>query len=104
MDMPLPKLYEFIEKQEVRISKLEKELSERQSPDPLPAIVPIKKAAEILGKTPNAIRIAISQGRLKSVKKGKNHYFETQYLMDWMAGKVDSKPKEDPSEILVSSR
>lgn len=48
--------------------------------------VDINGAAEITSKSPNALRVQISQGNLKSVKRGSRHYFEREYLERWLAG------------------
>jgi hypothetical protein len=55
----------------------------------LPKYVEINEAAKIVSKTPNALRVQISLGNLKSIKKGSRHYFEREYLEDWIAGKLN---------------
>lgn len=49
--------------------------------------VDINGAAKILSKSPNAIRVQVSLGNLKSFKKGSRNYFEVDYLENWLAGK-----------------
>jgi hypothetical protein len=58
---------------------------------PLSKYVDINGAAEITSKTPNALRVQISLGNLKSIKKGSRHYFDREYLEHWIVGDVDSK-------------
>jgi hypothetical protein len=62
--------------------------------NPLPKTAPqtkyvdINGAAEITSKTPNALRVQISLGNLKAIKKGSRLYFEREYLERWIAGEV----------------
>ncbi|WP_288882558.1 helix-turn-helix domain-containing protein [Pedobacter panaciterrae] len=50
--------------------------------------VDMKGAAEITSKSPNALRVQISLGKLKSIKKGSRHYFEREYLEKWLSGNL----------------
>ncbi|UCS94841.1 hypothetical protein KZP23_07480 [Echinicola marina] len=86
-----------------KVEKLERQLSQKQAPVKLPRIIPMAKAVELTGRSANALRIQISQGNLKSIKKDGYHYFDTEYLLSWMEGKTGA-PKKDSSEILVASR
>ncbi|MFC4212146.1 hypothetical protein ACFOWA_13180 [Pedobacter lithocola] len=52
----------------------------------LPKYVDINGAAEITSKSPNALRIQISLGNLKSIKKGTRNYFDREYLENWISG------------------
>jgi hypothetical protein len=56
----------------------------------LSRFVNTKGAAELTGKTTNAIRVQISLGNLKSIKKGSRHYFEREYLEQWILGSVNN--------------
>ena len=58
---------------------------------PLSKYVDINGAADITSKTPNALRVQISLGNLKSIKKGSRHYFDREYLEHWIAGDLDKK-------------
>ena len=57
----------------------------------LPKYVNIHEAAKIAGKTENALRVQVSLGKLKSIKKGNRHYFERDYLERWIAGETDER-------------
>lgn len=57
---------------------------------PISKYVDINGAAEVTGKTPNALRVQISLGNLKSNKKGSRHYFERSYLEQWLSGAVNN--------------
>lgn len=61
------------------------QISEAQQKE-LPKHVDINGASVITSKTPNALRVQISLGNLKSTKKGSRHYFEREYLERWIAG------------------
>jgi hypothetical protein len=61
----------------------------------LTKFVDINGAAEITSKTPNALRVQISLGNLKSTKKGSRHYFEREYLEKWIAGEQNVKGASD---------
>ena len=50
--------------------------------------VDINGASDITSKSPNALRVQISLGNLKSTKKGSRHYFEREYLERWISGNV----------------
>ena len=52
-----------------------------------PKYVDVNGAAKILSKSPNAIRVQVSLGNLKSFKKGSRNYFDVEYLESWLAGK-----------------
>ncbi|OAQ42108.1 hypothetical protein A5893_03055 [Pedobacter psychrophilus] len=56
----------------------------------LPKYVNINEGAKIVSKSPNALRVQISLGNLKSIKKGSRHYFEREYLENWISGKLDN--------------
>lgn len=56
----------------------------------LPKYVDINGAAVITSKTPNALRVQISLGNLKSIKKGSRNYFDREYLENWISG-VETK-------------
>ncbi|RZJ78514.1 MAG: hypothetical protein EOO20_27780 [Chryseobacterium sp.] len=63
------------------------------SPSTLPKYVDIKGAADITSKTPNALRVQISCGNLKSIKRGSRHYFERDYLEKWISGETAETKK-----------
>lgn len=52
----------------------------------LPKYVDINGASEITSKSPNALRVQISLGNLKAIKKGSRNYFDREYLENWIAG------------------
>jgi hypothetical protein len=58
-----------------------------KTPIEKPKYVDINGAAKILSKSPNAIRVQMSLGNIKSFKKGSRNYFEVEYLENWLAGK-----------------
>jgi hypothetical protein len=61
------------------------------SPQQLPKFVDINGAAVITSKSPNALRIQISLGNLKSVKRGSRHYFDREYLENWLSGNQEDR-------------
>jgi hypothetical protein len=61
----------------------------KQERSELKKFVDINGAAEITSKSPNALRVQISLGNLKSIKKGARHYFERSYLEAWLTGSVN---------------
>ena len=48
--------------------------------------VDIHGASQITHKSANALRVQISLGNLFSIKKGNRHYFERDYLEQWIIG------------------
>ena len=76
-----------------KIDRLESLISSLATPSspPLSKHVDINGAAVITSKTPNALRVQISLGNLKSIKKGSRHYFEREYLERWIAGDQHEK-------------
>jgi len=76
-----------------KIDRLELLISNLSAPSTLPSskYVDINGAAEITSKSPNALRVQISLGNLKSIKKGSRHYFEREYLENWIAGYDNKK-------------
>jgi hypothetical protein len=69
-----------------KIEKIERVLSEKYEVETLPEIIPIKKAAEIAGKTPNALRVQISIGNLNCIRKGGRIFFNTKEFLGWLRG------------------
>ena len=53
--------------------------------------VDINGAAIITSKTPNALRVQVSLGNLKAVKKQSRLYFEREYLERWIAGETSEE-------------
>lgn len=75
-----------------RLERIENILANQPSPtNAQPKYVDINGAAAITSRTPNALRVQISLGNLKSIKKGSKHYFEREYLEKWIAGDFDKK-------------
>ncbi|MBB6327110.1 hypothetical protein FHS59_002738 [Algoriphagus iocasae] len=72
--------------------------SNGQKSEPLPPTIPLKKAAEISGKTPNALRVQISIGNLKCMHRGSRIYLDTDYFQRWLRG--EDEPESNPLEIL----
>ncbi len=62
-----------------------------KSTTPLPRYIPMKEAEKVAGKSANALRVQISLGKLKSIKKGSRHYFDREYLENWIAGNVNEE-------------
>ena len=82
-----------------KVDKLEKAFNaQRKAPEPLPTTIPLKKAAEISGKTPNALRVQISLGNLKCLHRGSRVYLDTEYFQRWLRG--EDEPGNDPRDIL----
>lgn len=82
-----------------KVSRIEaalvaKELAQEQ----LPPTIPLKKAALLSGKTPNALRVQISLGKLKCHHIGSRIYLDTAYFQGWLRG--EEELKSDPREIL----
>ncbi len=50
--------------------------------------VAMKEAERITSKSANALRVQISLGNLRSIKKGSRHYFEREYLEKWIVGDI----------------
>ena len=78
---------------EQRLERIEQALKigdQMASHDQQPTFVDINGAAEILGRSANAIRILLSAGKLVAIKQGGNrNYFEREYLEKWMRGEVE---------------
>lgn len=54
---------------------------------------PLQKAAEFLGKTPNAIRVMVCKNQIKHIKKGGKLYFKSSDLIDYLeSGRVEKEP------------
>lgn len=70
----------------------------QDKPESLPPTIPLKKAAEISGKTANALRVQISLGNLKCLHRGSRIYLDTKYFERWLRG--EDEPENDPREIL----
>ncbi len=81
-----------------KVNKIEASLSKEQAQEPLPPTIPLKKAAEISGKTPNALRVQISIGNLKCMHRGSRIYLDTDYFQRWLRG--EDEPESNPLEIL----
>lgn len=71
-----------------RIESMLAELLARDGATTVPTkYVDMKGASVITGKSPNALRVQISLGNLKSFKKGTRHYFEREYLEQWIVNR-----------------
>lgn len=82
----------FIGKMFNKIERIEDILSNTQSnQQELPKYVDINGAALITSKTPNALRVQISLGNLKAIKKGSRNYFDRAYLEEWISGEKTLK-------------
>lgn len=89
-DITFEKLPTIIGQLYEKIENIEIMLSNPTTPAPQQTkYVDINGAAEITSKTPNALRVQISLGKLKSIKKGSRHYFEREYLEKWLSGDFD---------------
>lgn len=57
-----------------------------------PKFITMKEAEFMTGRSANALRVQISLGHLKSVKQGSRHYFDREYLENWISGsyKIDA--------------
>ena len=82
-----------------KVSRIEAALAAKeQVQEQLPPTIPLKKAAELAGKTPNALRVQISLGNLNPLHVGNRIYLDTAYFQRWMRG--EEEPESDPREIL----
>ncbi len=67
------------------------ELLEKPQSDDKPRFINMKEAEIVAGKSANALRVQISLGNLKSIKKGSRHYFDREYLENWISGGLNEK-------------
>lgn len=92
----LPQAIELLLK---KVDSLEKALTiQAKSEEKLPSTIPLKKAAELAGKTANALRVQISLGNLKCLHRGSRIYLDTEYFQQWLRGETDLET--NPLEIL----
>lgn len=83
-----------------KVDSLERALNlNAPAPEPLPATIPLKQAAQLAGKTPNALRVQISLGNLKCLHRGSRIYLDTAYFQRWIRG--EKEPENNPLEILT---
>jgi hypothetical protein len=92
MEITFEQLPALIGKLYSKIENIENMLaSQPTAATPLSKYVDINGASEITSKSPNALRVQISLGNLKSIKKGSRNYFEREYLEQWLSGNVTEK-------------
>lgn len=83
----MPQAMEILLNKMEDIEKLLK--SQSRDSESLPPTIPLKKAAELAGKTPNALRVQISLGKLKCIHRGSRIYMDTDYFQKWLRGESD---------------
>jgi hypothetical protein len=80
---------EFVLNMYNKLENIERMFSELHEKQNAPKYVNMKGAEEVTGKSANALRVQISLGNLKSIKKGSRHYFERSYLEEWLTGSIN---------------
>lgn len=86
-----------------KLDRIERSLDEKNKTQGLPPILDIKGAAELSGRTENAIRCQVSLGNIPYFKRDRRLHFETDKFLAWMRGeKIEDH--SDPLDLLEKNR
>ncbi|WP_295714762.1 hypothetical protein [Mucilaginibacter sp.] len=77
-----------------KVERIENLLATPKVVPAFPKWVEINGASKITSKTPNALRVQVSLGNLKAVKRGSRLYFDSEYLEKWVSGALVSTEQE----------
>lgn len=83
-----------------KVERIERALEKKNQYSNLPPILDIKKAAELAGRTENAIRCQVKLGNIPYFKRDRRLHFETDKFLAWIRGEDQEGHEEDPLDLL----
>lgn len=84
-----------------KVERIERALEEKNKTNGLPPILDVKGAAELSGRTENAIRCQVKLGKIPHFKKDRRLHFETDKFLGWLRGEKAQENISDPLDLLI---